>query len=94
MSVMLWLFLRQRQKQDPYEALYLRLCQQLAKRGLPRALHEGPDGYAQRLAREITDPLKREAVLRFLTVYSAARYGPPAGRASLATLQSLFLQCR
>lgn len=94
MSVMLLLFLRQRQQQDPYDALYLRLCQQLAKRGLPRAVHEGPDSYGQRLAREMNDPARLQAVLRFLTVYSAARYGPPAARVPLATLQSLFLQCR
>ena len=94
MAIMMLPLLWQRQKIDPYDALYERLCQLMAKRGLPRAPHEGPHSYAQRLAPALDNSVQSSAVLRFLEVYSAARYGPPEQRAPLATLQSLFLQCR
>lgn len=84
----------QRQKLDPYDALYLRLCQMLAKRGWPRLPHEGPHGYATRLAGVLDNSAQTDAVLRLLAVYSAARYGPAAARPPLATLKALLLQCR
>jgi transglutaminase-like putative cysteine protease len=90
----------QRRARDPQLALYLRLCQILAKRGLARAPHEGPTAYRARLMqqwsgserRDGSTPATHEAVLRFLEVYSNARYGPRP--VSLATLKSLFTQCQ
>ncbi len=41
---------RQARQADPLDALYLQFCRQQARRGYSRAPHEGPHGYAARLA--------------------------------------------
>ncbi|MGH8809516.1 MAG: transglutaminaseTgpA domain-containing protein, partial [Noviherbaspirillum sp.] len=47
-AVVLPLILHQR-KRDPLDAIYQLLCGKMAKRGLPRAIHEGPRAYGARL---------------------------------------------
>lgn len=92
------LILRQ-QKRDPVEALYHTLCRRMARRGLPRALHEGPRAYALRLTAPDA-PLPTEtktALARFLELYETVRYGSTganAGRARISKLKSLLAECR
>lgn len=90
----------QRQRADPQQLLYQRLCQQLAKRGHVRLPHEGPSAFRRRLMQQWqasppesgSTQATREAVLRFLEVYSNARYAPHP--VALPTLKSLFAQCQ
>jgi protein-glutamine gamma-glutamyltransferase len=98
MALVLFPLLWQRQRKEPLDLLYQRLCQQLKKIGSPRAPYEGPQGYALRLAQELHTEPQRSAVLRFLQVYSTAKYGPNTApnekQSALSTLKSLLLQCR
>ncbi|MES2831128.1 MAG: DUF3488 and transglutaminase-like domain-containing protein [Pseudomonadota bacterium] len=67
----------QRTQIDPVQNLYAKLCRQMARRGLPRAPHEGPRAYLERLKAD-DSPLpvkKRVAVSSFMALYESARYG-------------------
>ena len=76
---------------DPIDRLYAALCQQLARQGHARAPDEGPSAYARRLADMTLPAARRDALARFLQLYSAYKYGPPAPDAALAaTLQRLL----
>jgi len=69
--------LGRRAPSDPVQNLYARLCRDMARRGLPRAAHEGPRAYLERL-RAADSPLptgKRVAVGSFMALYESARYG-------------------
>ena len=69
---------RQRQASEPADALdrlYARFCRQQARRGYSRAPHEGPHGYAARLAARHAAPAAHEAMARFLAIYAAMKYG-------------------
>lgn len=85
------------QKRDPVDAVYRAFCRRMARRGLPRATHEGPRDYALRLTSKdspLSDKTKT-ALARFLEVYETVRYGASnASRAELSTLKSLLAQCR
>ena len=82
---------RARSRIDPIDALYSALCQQLGRLGIARAAHEGPTGYARRIEGARLAPEKKQAVLRFLHLYSAHKYGAPAkDPALLATLTRLL----
>lgn len=85
------------QKRDPVDAVYQAFCRRMARRGLPRAIHEGPRDYALRLTSNdspLSDKTKA-ALARFLEVYETVRYGASsANRAELSTLKSLLAQCR
>jgi transglutaminase-like putative cysteine protease len=74
----LLLLLRQlrerRRRGDPVDAVYLSLCRQLARRGMPRAGDEGPSAYAKRLAQLPLSAPQQAAVQRFLRLYSAYKY--------------------
>ena len=62
---------------DPVEALYRQLCAHMARRGVPRAPHEGPRAYGRRLSAP-GSPLSaasQRAATRFMALYEAARYG-------------------
>ncbi len=91
--------LRQRQKIDPTLALYLSLCHQLARLGYPRAPHEGPRSYGQRLAAtdaSLSAP-RKAAIARFLALYESLRYAPPARtqpKAALSELKNLLAECK
>jgi transglutaminase-like putative cysteine protease len=96
-AIMLPLALQQR-KRDPVETAYRLLCEHFAKRGFPRALHEGPREYGRRLA-SVESPLsaaQKAAVVRFLKLYETARYGRPdtVPPSFLKQLKQLSAECR
>jgi transglutaminase-like putative cysteine protease len=89
------LALRSRRQLDPIDALYSALCQQLARRGMPRARHEGPSAYAQRVAGLALTARQHAAIARFLQLVSAHKYGPgQPDRALAATLKRLLNESR
>ena len=86
---------RQRRQSDPVDALYSALCLQLARLGMARGRDEGPSAYAQRLAALALAPPRKAAVLRFLQLYSAYKYGAATPDARLAaTLKTLLNEAR
>ena len=93
---------RNREKMDPAEALYRKLCDALTRQGWPRAAHEGPLTYRTRLRAAPLPPTRQAAVLGFLELYEKWRYGSPdvanAGntntRTTLNQLKSLLAQSR
>lgn len=85
-------------KRDPVDAIYQSLCRKMARLGLPKAIHEGPRGYAARLT-AADSPLpadKKAALARFLELYETVRYGAADNTPSSAIpkLKSLLAQCR
>jgi transglutaminase-like putative cysteine protease len=58
---------------DKVQAAWLKLCRKLAKAGLPRAAHEGPQDYAARIA--AARPEIADSILDLAARYSALRYG-------------------
>jgi transglutaminase-like putative cysteine protease len=87
--------LRVRRRTDPVDALYSALCKRLGQLGHARRPDEGPTAYAARLAGAGFEPARQEALAQFLRCYSAYRYGPAAPSPDLlATMKSLFAQCR
>jgi hypothetical protein len=91
---------RNQQKTDPAERLYRKLCEQLARDGLPRAAHEGPLAYRTRLREAALPPARQRAVLAFLERYESLRYGlqdagnTQGARAAIKQLQSLLKHSR
>ncbi|MDB5770829.1 MAG: hypothetical protein JWM42_1203 [Burkholderia sp.] len=90
---------RGRSRLDPIEAIYRSLCQQMARRGYPKAVHEGPRAYSQRLTAADTPlaPQTKAAVARFLNFYESVRYGTPtkaSHRSVIFKLKSLLAECR
>jgi transglutaminase-like putative cysteine protease len=65
--------LHQRRRADPLHALWQRFERKLAKRGLGRAMWEGPADYAARLVRAL--PRREAEIASICTIYQAARYG-------------------
>ena len=88
-----------RPRRDPFDAIYSAFCQQMARRGTARAIHEGPRAYAARLKTSLPAD-KHAAAERFLMLYEQIRFGPGATvranerRAALATLKSHFANCQ
>ncbi len=87
-----------RQKRDPFDIVYQVLCRRLEKKGLPRAIHEGPRAYGARLT-AVNSPLSTEqktALAQFLELYETVRYGPTdtPSSASLTKLKTLLAECR
>ena len=70
--------LRNRRTLDPLDALYRKLCDLLAARGMPRAVHEGPRSYGARLMAPGSRivPAKQQMITEFLQLYEGARYAP------------------
>lgn len=95
MAVIAWPVLRNRTRLDPLERIYLSFCQTMAHKGVPRALHEGPLAYAQRLHSRLDADAFAHAE-RFLRLYAALRYGKPAARPEqrLQHLKTLAARCR
>lgn len=86
----------QRPKIEPVDALYLALCQNMARRGHPRAIHEGPHAYGARLAAELAAD-RYLPIARFLALYEQARYGKNDAKsrsAMVSELKSQLTQCR
>ena len=82
---------------DPLAQIYDQLCRKLARRGLPRAAHEGPSDYVARVLQSRPDlaPLLVEA----RNLYVALRYGPRSwgpllGRSELSRLKFLINQLK
>lgn len=96
-AILLPLMLYQR-KRDPVEAIYRLLCAQLAQCGFPRAPHEGPRDYCQRLtaAESPLPTAQKGALARFLAFYETVRYGRPDTLPSsyLKQLKQLSAECR
>lgn len=88
---------RQLRRGDPLDALYARFCRQQARRGYSRAPHEGPHGYAARLATSPATPEAHAAIARFLAIYAAMKYGnasPDEQLRARRNLRRLLTQCR
>ena len=82
-------------RRDPVDALYSTLNAQLGRLGMARAFDEGPNAWAQRLAVSELAPNKKNAMLRFLQLYSAHKYaGRPPDPALVATLKKLLASTR
>lgn len=69
---LMWRF-RPRAK-DPLAQIYDRLCQKLARQGLPRAAHEGPSDYVARVLG--TRPELSAQLAEARSLYVSLRYGP------------------
>ena len=88
--------MRRRRAVDRGDALYFGLTRQLARRGFPRLPHEGPTAYAARLRESAADKVGNiDAVVRFLSLYSAYKYGPDGRNAALvATMKRTLNESR
>ncbi|PKB24158.1 transglutaminase TgpA family protein [Janthinobacterium sp. 64] len=88
---------RQARLGDPLDALYLQFCRQQAQRGYSRAPHEGPHGYAARLAAGKATPEAHAAIAQFLAIYATMKYGnanPDEQSRARRSLRHLLTQCR
>lgn len=88
---------RQARQGDPLDALYAQFCRQQARRGYSRAPHEGPHGYAARLAAGKATPEAHAAIAQFLAIYAAMKYGnanPDEQLRARRSLRRLLTQCR
>lgn len=91
------LWWRQARQGDPLDALYAQFCRQQARRGYSRAPHEGPYGYAARLAAGKATPGAHAAIAQFLAIYAAMKYGnanPDEQHRARRSLRRLLTQCR
>lgn len=70
---------------DKVQTAWLRLCKKLAKSGLPRAPHEGPEDYARRAAK--LRPHLAAALQELSRRYIALRYGKPRNSQALREFQ-------
>ena len=87
--------LRLRGEKDPVDTLYSALCQQMGRLGMERAGDEGPNAYATRLAGMALAPEKKDAAMRFLSLYSAYKFGAQAPERDLVpTLKRLLNSSR
>jgi protein-glutamine gamma-glutamyltransferase len=75
---------------DPVRIAYLKFCDKLRRKGLPREPAEGPLDYARRLGRSRPD--LAPAVEAITRLYVALRYGAEPGAAALAELKQRVRQ--
>lgn len=73
LGLVLLALMREPVRTDALERRYLRLCRRLARAGLPRAPHEGPCDYGERVM--AARPELRPQIESFLALYVPARYG-------------------
>jgi transglutaminase-like putative cysteine protease len=88
---------RQARQGDPLDRLYAQFCRQQARRGYSRAPHEGPHGYAARLAAGKAIQEAHAAIAEFLAIYAAMKYGnanPDEQLPARRSLRRLLTQCR
>ena len=88
---------RQARQGDPLDALFLQFCRQQARRGYSRAPHEGPHGYAARLAAGKATQEAHAAIAQFLAIYATMKYGnanPDEQSRARRSLRHLLTQCR
>jgi hypothetical protein len=88
LGVILLALLRDRIIRDPLETHYLQFCQRLARIGLARQHHEGPQHFGQRIIQQRPD--LTAAVKRFLAVYIPARFGIQANDDAVNQLKTLL----
>jgi len=75
LALTLWLAQRLRPPPAPQALrLYREFCRRLERQGLPRAPHEGPRDFAERIAAE--RPALATSVARITRLYTALRYEP------------------
>jgi transglutaminase-like putative cysteine protease len=87
--------LHRRSRLDPVDALYSALCKRLAQLGLPRAIDEGPNAFAARVAASSLAPQRQAAATEFLHRYSTFRYARRPHDATLVPiLKRLLSQLR
>jgi hypothetical protein len=77
---------------DPVQRAWRVFCRKLAKRGVERALHEGPRDYASRAARAL--PASRRAILRIGALYIRVRYGAQGAAPDVARLRRMVRELR
>ncbi|GFE84521.1 membrane protein [Steroidobacter agaridevorans] len=75
---------------DPVAHVYEQLCRKLAKLGVPRLPHEGPNDYVTRAAQARPELAAQLAEVR--TVYVSLRYGPMPLPTQLSRLKFLVNQ--
>ncbi len=75
----------ERRGNDPVTRLYQRFCRKLARRGLARAAHEGPEDYARRVSR--VRPELAHQVRTISALYIALRYGARGDHTCLPRLR-------
>jgi hypothetical protein len=75
---------------DPIAHVYEQMCRKLAKLGLPRLPHEGPNDYVARVAQLRPDLAPQLTELR--TVYVGLRYGPTPLATQFSRLKFLVNQ--
>ncbi|MDO8652006.1 MAG: DUF3488 and transglutaminase-like domain-containing protein [Undibacterium sp.] len=87
--------MRNRPQMSPLDRIYFSLCQKLAGKGHPKAAHEGPAAFGQRLKASLP-ATQYQPIQQFLTVYAAAKYGKNAQAETVvvAQLKTLLAQCR
>ena len=76
--------------QDPVKIAYLKFCDKLRRKGLPRDPAEGPVDYARRVERQ--RPELAPAVEPITRLYVALRYGAESSAAALVELQRRIRQ--
>ncbi|SDH76511.1 DUF3488 and transglutaminase-like domain-containing protein [Janthinobacterium sp. YR213] len=94
-GVLVWWW--QARQGDPLDILYAQFCRQQARRGYSRAPHEGPHGYAARLAAGKATQEAHAAIAQFLAIYAAMKYGnanPDEQLRARRSLRRLLTQCR
>lgn len=85
-AIMLWQS-RHSRRHDPVQQAYLRFCNKLARKGLPRHPHEGPRDYAARLTG--LKPELAPAVESISALYISLRYGCHHAATQDATIREL-----
>jgi transglutaminase-like putative cysteine protease len=83
-------WVRRKHPLSPVEDLYAAFCRNMAQRGIPRAVWEGPLSYTGRVAEAF--PEKNQAIRDLGTIVARSRYGPdPVETNAPAELKSLLL---
>lgn len=80
-----WSLRGRRAHGDALARAYRRFCTKLAKRGHPRAPHEGPMDYARRVSAAL--PAAAAEIARITGLYTRARYGPASSGADAQALR-------
>ncbi len=75
---------------SPLDKLYLRFCRHMNRFDAPRAPHEGPLDYAQRIALRFPN---HSALLDFLQLYARCKYGRGYNSEQLTQLKHLLKLC-
>jgi hypothetical protein len=79
-------------RREPLAQIYAQLCRKLARHGLARELHEGPNDYLRRVASRRPDLAMSVDEMRAL--YVSLRYGPNALPGQLSRLKFLVNQLK